>query len=385
MNVWQTKSLKDVASKIGDGLHSTPRYVESSDYWFINGNNIRDGYVVILSGTKMVEEAEHARYKVDIDNSTILMSINGTIGSLAYYRGERVVLGKSAAYINCSNKILRKYLFAILSSTVTQSYFKNGLTGSTIKNLSLKTLRGTPILLPNIEEQHRIVSVLETWDEYLELLDKKIALKERSKKGLMQHLFGQGLKFNDKIQCSTKKLGELIKELPKSGRMSSEGKPTGDYPFFNNSTQPFARYLNRFDYDTEAIICNTGGVAYFDYYKGKFATMSDCFVFETNICTGYLYYNLKQIERRINHVGFAGSGIRHLEKRYFRKIKITLPNRKEDQSKIYQCLSDIDEQINQIKQKSKLVRDQKKYLLKNLISGTIRTPENLKLKEANNA
>lgn len=41
---------------------------------------------------------------------------------------------------------------------------------------------------PKLDDQMRIVAVLETWDAYLEKLDKKIELKKYVKKGLMQNL-----------------------------------------------------------------------------------------------------------------------------------------------------------------------------------------------------
>ena len=46
-----------------------------------------------------------------------------------------------------------------------------------------------PIDTPDLPEQERIVGVLEVWDEYIEKLEQKIALKVQLKKGLMQQLF----------------------------------------------------------------------------------------------------------------------------------------------------------------------------------------------------
>ena len=37
---WVVTTLDKIAIKIGDGLHSTPDYVENSNYYFINGNNL---------------------------------------------------------------------------------------------------------------------------------------------------------------------------------------------------------------------------------------------------------------------------------------------------------------------------------------------------------
>ncbi|ELB2911830.1 restriction endonuclease subunit S, partial [Vibrio parahaemolyticus] len=48
---WQPKTLNDVCEKIGDGIHTTPKYVEDSEYRFVNGNNIKNGKLVITKKT----------------------------------------------------------------------------------------------------------------------------------------------------------------------------------------------------------------------------------------------------------------------------------------------------------------------------------------------
>jgi type I restriction enzyme, S subunit len=44
---WEVKRLNFLTKKIGDGIHSTPIYVDSSEYYFINGNNLINGNIVI--------------------------------------------------------------------------------------------------------------------------------------------------------------------------------------------------------------------------------------------------------------------------------------------------------------------------------------------------
>ena len=44
---WEVKRLKHLSDRIGDGLHSTPVYVDSSDFYFINGNNLVNGSIKI--------------------------------------------------------------------------------------------------------------------------------------------------------------------------------------------------------------------------------------------------------------------------------------------------------------------------------------------------
>lgn len=96
---WKTYKLKEISSKIGDGLHGTPTYDENGDYYFINGSNLVNGKIDINSNTKKVHLEEFEKYKKELTDRTILIGINGTIGNLALYNGEKCILGKSAAYI----------------------------------------------------------------------------------------------------------------------------------------------------------------------------------------------------------------------------------------------------------------------------------------------
>ena len=94
---WEVKKLNDISQEIGDGLHGTPEYSDvDTGCFFINGNNLENGIIVIKDNTKTVSEKTKAKHYIEMDDFTILVSINGTLGKVAFYRGENVILGKSA-------------------------------------------------------------------------------------------------------------------------------------------------------------------------------------------------------------------------------------------------------------------------------------------------
>lgn len=186
---WQKRRLETLTSKIGDGLHSTPKYDDSGECYFINGNNLMDGKIQIDKKTKRVSEDEFKKYKQNLDYNTILLSINGTIGNLAFYNDEDVILGKSVCYINSNSEIDKNYLYFILKSPKLIAYFHSELTGSTIKNLSLKSIRDAEINFPLIKEQKQIASCLSALDDLITAQTEKIELLGQHKKGLMQGLF----------------------------------------------------------------------------------------------------------------------------------------------------------------------------------------------------
>lgn len=146
----------------------------------INGNNLSNGLIKITSATRGVSAEEFLKHKVVLDESTLLMSINGTIGNVALYRDESIILGKSASYINCKKTLSRKYLFYYLQSGAVGNFFRLEVTGTTIFNLSLESIRNLPVALPPLDEQLRISSFLDLrtseFNELIERVNLEVAL-----------------------------------------------------------------------------------------------------------------------------------------------------------------------------------------------------------------
>ncbi len=157
---WELNYLKNLSTKIGDGIHSTPEYLDNTEYHFINGNNLIDGYIKLNENTGTVSEDEYKKYKLNLNEKTILLSINGTIGNTSFFNNEKIVLGKSACYINCNKKLHVNYLFYLLNSLSVQNYFDLEKTGTTIFNLSLESIRNMIIPLPPYDEQKNITDFL---------------------------------------------------------------------------------------------------------------------------------------------------------------------------------------------------------------------------------
>ena len=166
---WKWVRLGEVVSILGDGIHGTPNYDEiHGEYYFINGNNL-NGKIVINNKTKKVNIDEYNKYKKPLTKRTILISINGTIGNIAFYNMEKIILGKSACFFNLLSDIDMNYIKYIIKSNYFYTYTKQYSTGSTIQNVSLKSIKNFSIPLPPLKEQERIVKKV---DELMALCDK---------------------------------------------------------------------------------------------------------------------------------------------------------------------------------------------------------------------
>ena len=172
---WEVKKLKDISRKIGDGLHGTPEYSELDTGWyFINGNNLENGCISIKSMTKKVTDFVRKKYYVEMDDFTLLVSINGTLGKSAFYNGENVILGKSACYIKLNKDVNKLFIYEIIRGEYFKRYAESVCTGTTIRNVSLKAMREFPIIYPPLPLQHSFAQKIEQIEQQKAAIQKTI-------------------------------------------------------------------------------------------------------------------------------------------------------------------------------------------------------------------
>ena len=183
------------------------------------------------------------------------MSINGTLGSLALFRGEQVALGKSAAYINCKS-IDRNFCYYYLQLDYSQKKMWNDATGSTIKNLSLESLKNFSISFPKLEEeQQKIAAVLSALDAKIELNQRINTELEAMAKTLYGYWFVQFDFPNEKGEPYKSSGGKMVwndglkREIPLGWEVRSLGKElktnlggtpsTKNEEYWSNATIPW--------------------------------------------------------------------------------------------------------------------------------------------------
>lgn len=195
---WKEVRLGEISSKIGDGLHGTPKYDDEGPYYFINGNNLNCGKIIIKDDTKRVGKDEFVKNQKELNEQTILVSINGTIGNVAKYNNELCILGKSACYINVIKEVDKEFIYYVLTSANFKRNITNEATGTTIKNVSLKQMREYKFNIPcNISDQHRIASILSSLDRKIELNNKINADLEEMAQAIFKNWFVDFEPFKD--------------------------------------------------------------------------------------------------------------------------------------------------------------------------------------------
>ena len=187
---WEVKDIQHVVTKLGDGLHGTPKYDESGTYYFVNGNNLANGKIKVNKDTKKCSKEEFEKYKKELTNRTILVSINGTLGNIAIYNDEKIILGKSACYLTVKDEYNLQFIKYVLRNTAFQNHIQNNATGTTIKNVSLKQMREYKFGIPmNAKEQFLISKILADLDFKIELNQQMNKTLEAIGQVIFKHLF----------------------------------------------------------------------------------------------------------------------------------------------------------------------------------------------------
>lgn len=302
---------------------------------------------------------------------TILLSASGTIGRQVEYQGED-------AYYQDSNIVWLEHDDTVLDSYLKQFYSVvkwQGLEGSTIKRLYNKTILDTPFYRPSLPEQHKIADLLSAVDDVISAQEAEVAAWEKRRKGVMQKLFSQEVRFkaddgSDFPDWEEKTLGDIcMYERQRSEGANFVGTENMLKDFggvtFDNSNADGSGTLYR---PGDTLMSNIRPYlkkAWLADRKGTCST--DVLVFHpTSVEPGYLYWLIAS-DAFVRYVMSAakGSKMPRGDKKHIMEMPLLLPN-KDEQRKIDDCLSSLNDVI--IKAKNELAKWQelKKGLLQQM-------------------
>jgi len=156
------KILSEV-SDIYDSLHATPKY-SAEGYPMIRVADVKGGYVDYSKVLRVnAENFKKFTKKYKPKFGDIVISRVGSYGNTCLLDEKEVCLGQNTSIIH--PKINGKYLYYYLNSDYVEGYIDNNVKGAGYKSLSLANVKSIPILVPNAEEQERIVSILDKFDK----------------------------------------------------------------------------------------------------------------------------------------------------------------------------------------------------------------------------
>ncbi|MGZ9736616.1 restriction endonuclease subunit S [Flavobacterium sp. GNP002] len=293
------------------------------------------------------------------------------IGSASALTVENVAIGRTINILKplkqnvYSNIYAAYYINHKLRSKIAT--LAKGVSISNVYNSDLKTLE---IILPKLEEQTRIANFLSLVDEKLNLLKEKKELLEDYKKGIMQKIFNQEIRFKDDNgedfeEWEEKSLGSLCKIT--TGKLDANAMvEDGVYRFYTCAKDYYR--IDKYAFDTEALLISGNGanVGYIHYYKGKFNAYQRTYIldgFNENIM--YVKYFLQMnLPKRIKGEKNDGN-TPYIVLSTLSEMDFLIPSI-EEQTKIANFLSAIDEKIELVSNQIQDTQEYKKGLLQQL-------------------
>ena len=357
---WEKRKLNEIADFQNGKAHES--YVsETGNYILVNSKFISTEAQVkkyVSQQLTPLNKQDIAIVMSDIPNGKALAKCFLVEESNKYSLNQRIgrlynILGDS------------RLVYAILNRNKQLLKYDSGV-GQT--NLKKSEIIEIIINWPVQDEQQKIGDFFSKLDQQIELEEKKLAKLEEQKKGYMQKIFSQELRFkdengNDYPEWEIKKLMQIAK-VKTGSKNVQDNIQDGKYKFFDRSVE--VKYLNTFDFDETAIIYPGEGSKFLPrYFSGKYSLHQRAYsIYDININNNYLYYYLSL---QNNHfLKYAvGSTVKSLRMSGFDKLKVMVPKNSE-QEKIGSFFKNLDEFIEKQANKVELLKQRKQSFLQKM-------------------
>ncbi len=393
---WEVVHLDSICD-VRDGTHDSPKYYNYGIPFLTSKNLTENG--LDFNNVNYISEEDHKRFsersKVEIGD--ILFGMIGTIGNPTIVNTTKIFSIKNMALIKFfkNTKINNLYLLNTIKSRIVSNQFSRTSNEGVQSFISLGKIRKLLILLPSKEEQEKIAEILSAWDEGIETLEKLIEQKEIFHKALMKNLLIGKIrlsefsskwihsKFNSVFERITRKNEELNTNIltisAKYGLISQKdfynkriaSVDTSKYILLNNG-----EYAYNKSYSSGYPL---GAIKRLDLYaKGVVSSLYICFKLKKqSSCSDFwkYFFEAGMLNREIKMIAQEGArnhGLLNMATEDFFNMLLYYPEDNQEQQKIAEILNKSNEEIQILNSKLEKLKEQKKGLMQQLLTGKIR-------------
>ncbi|HCY2383527.1 TPA: restriction endonuclease subunit S [Escherichia coli] len=393
---WSEHTLDDLAlverGKFSVRPRNDPRYY-GGDMPFVQTGDVTSSGTYLKSFSQTLNENGIGVSKV-FPKNTILITIAANIGDTAITTFE-VACPDSVVAIQPYKHVadvywLKKYLETRKTDLDAQS------TQNAQKNINLQVLKPLLILTPPYAEQKKIAKILSTWDNAISVTEKLLANSQQQKKALMQQLLTgkkrlldeNGVRFSGDWNSS--KLGDLFNFKKGKGLSKSDLSESGinkcilygelytkyaeiAYEVISRTNSSDGQLSEPGDILLPAST-TTSGIDLANataLSEGGILLGGDINILrpKVRLSSPFLAYFLTHMKK--NEISSRAQGITiiHLYGGDLKSIDIVLPSTVQEQKKIATVLSAADAEISTLEKKLACLRDEKKALMQQLLTG----------------
>lgn len=197
---WEDNNLKYITTLLKDGTHGTHKDVENGP-WLLSAKNIKNNTINISDEDRKISITDYNKiYKnYTLEREDILLSIVGTIGRVSMVKNPvNIAFQRSVAIIRFSKPLESKFFLYLFGTKEFKKKLYRNQVVSAQPGIYLGDLAKFNIIYPLIiEEQQKIGNFFSKLDQQIELEEQKLEKLEEQKKGYMQKIFSQELRFKD--------------------------------------------------------------------------------------------------------------------------------------------------------------------------------------------
>ncbi|EPT6912450.1 restriction endonuclease subunit S [Cronobacter sakazakii] len=373
---WSETSLGKISSFITSGSRDWAQYYSDCGDKFIRMTNlVRDGITLNLSDLKFVRLPENSNEgkRTALQHHDILISITAELGKLGWVPDD---LG--TAYINQHTALVRpdlsivssKFIANLLSTKKYNNILNQQNDAGAKSGLNLSTIKNFGFYVPNKIEQTKIADFLTAVDEKITLLNKQYNLLSLYKKGMMQKIFSQEVRFKDENgeefpewnSCQLRDVSTrvtrkniennqtiltisgrdgLVEQMSYFNKQIASKNVSGYYLIKNGEFAYNKSYSQGYPMGAIKMLTN--------YDKGVVSTLYICFKLNTDQSNSFYqhYFESGLQNRSIEKVAQEGArnhGLLNIGVNDFFDIELQIPSLKE-QIKISDYLSALDDKI----------------------------------------
>lgn len=358
---------------------------------YLTNINVRWGKIVVDELNTMYF-SEDEREKFSLLFGDLLVCEGGDVGRCAIWEDnlENCFYQKALHRIRSLYGNKTVYLKYILEYFSLTGRFKDIATKTSIAHLTKEQLENTSIELPPLPEQEKIAAILSTWDKAISTTDALLENSRQQKKALMQQLLtGKRRLPGFKGEWKGYALGSLLREIKRpvtwddnsfykllSVKRRSEGVILREILQGKNilTKKMNEVYAGDFLISKMQVVHGAMGIVPDKFHKFHISDSYIALIPKNDKLLYMPFFDYFSRQQKMYHMALISSYGVHIEKMTFNislflKKQITIPVDIHEQRAIAAVLDAADREITLLEQKAAGLREEKKALMQQLLTG----------------
>ena len=201
---WTSSDFSKASVQIIDGDRGF-NYPKSDDFYddefclFLNAGNVTKQGFNFENTQFITKNKDSSLRKGKLERNDLVITTRGTVGNVAYFNDsvsfKNMRINSGMVIARCQKNVLADFINQFLNSDLFEKWLDKNAFGSAQPQLTVKLLNSIDLNYPSKPEQTKIASFLSAVDEKISQLTQKHALLSQYKQGMMQKLFNQEIRF----------------------------------------------------------------------------------------------------------------------------------------------------------------------------------------------